>query len=387
MSGKVVVIGAGVMGLNAAIQLASDGVSVTVVDRAHPGGGSTGLSAGVYTTQYMDEWNVELRAWSLRKLDELERERGLRLRRIGLLRLSHDPATTEAYHRSIEIQTAHGIVGMRVIGPDEVAEVLPHFVTSDVDSALYSDRDGYLDGNELCALLAEQADELGVNVIGRTRVIGLKSGPAGRAKYTLVTDRGDDLDADIICNCAGAWAGIVGQILEAPVTVVNERHEAYIFEKPPEVDTIYPMMLDHAPGIDADEGLYFRAEGETQIVAGLHSNAILGHPVDDPDDFYSGVTQAAADDIVERFAAAFPALDRITYRGGWAGLYPHSPDQQAVAGPHPANPDILVGGGLGGVGLSLGPVLGRALADHVRYGEARCVTDGARLLPRTGVVA
>jgi sarcosine oxidase subunit beta len=383
---KVVVVGAGVMGLSTAVELARDGVAVTVVDRKHPGSGSTGLSAGVYTTQYMDDWNVELRTWSVNRLAELERDRGLRLRRIGLLRLSHDKETTAAYHRSIDIQAARGIEGMRVLDPDEVEEVLPHFVTTDVDSALYSDRDGYLDGNELCTVLAEQATDLGVEIVGRTRVVGLERASSGSAKYSVRTDR-DDLLADIVCNCAGAWSSIVGRALDAPVSVVNERHEAYIFEKPADVDTIYPMMLDFAPGIDEDEGLYFRAEGERQIVAGLHSNSILGHPVDDPDDVYPGVTQEAADDIIARFAAAFPTLERITYRGGWAGMYPHSPDQEAMAGPHPANPDILVGGGLGGVGLSLGPVLGRVLADYASFGEPRCVSDPARLALREAVVA
>lgn len=374
------------MGLSTAVEVAKDGAEVTVVDRKHPGAGSTGLSAGVYTTQYMDEWNVELRAWGVNRLEELERDRGLHLRRIGLLRPSHDEATTAAYHRSLEIQAARGITGMRVMEPDEVDEVLPHFVTTNIHSALYSERDGYLDGNELCTALAEWAVDLGVKIVGRTQVVGLERTSSGSAKYTVRTDR-DDLAADIVCNCAGAWAGVVGRALDAPVSVVNERHEAYLFEKPAGVDTIYPMMLDFAPGIDEDEGLYFRAEGERQIVAGLHSNSILGHPVDDPDDVYPGVTQEAADDIIVRFAEAFPTLDRITYRGGWAGMYPHSPDQEAVAGPHPANPDILVGGGLGGVGLSQGPFLGRVLADYVRFGEARCVSDPGRLALREAVVA
>ena len=114
----------------------------------------------------------------------------------------------------------------------------------------------------------------------------------------------------------------------------------------------------------------------------MHSNDILGEDqVSDPDNFYAGTTKELEDDIVKRVAAAFPSLPDITYAGGWAGLYPHSPDQHLVAGPHPNNPDILVGGGLGGAGLTVGNTLGRLLADWVHYGEPR-IADAANLAPR-----
>jgi sarcosine oxidase subunit beta len=383
---KVVVIGAGVLGLSTAIEIAGDGVAdVTVVDRAHPGAGSTGLSAGVFTSQYLTEDDVEIRAWSMRRLAHWHEELGLLLRRVGLLRLSRDAATTEVYRRSVELQQAHGLAGARVIGSDEVAVLLPRFQADGVEAALYSPHDGYLDGSELCTLLAAHGQSLGVRLVTRAAVTGLRRG-GGDARYVLTTEAGD-VAADMVCNCAGAWGAQVGAALEAPVSVVNERHEAYIFEKPPELETIYPMVLDNVPGQDKEEGLYFRAEGETQLVAGLHSNGILGHPVTDPDSCYAGVTPDAADAVITRFAAAFPSVDGMRYRGGWAGLYPHSPDQRPVAGPHPDNPDVLVGSGLGGVGLSLGPVLGRLLADWVAYGEPRCVDAGARLVPRPAVVA
>jgi sarcosine oxidase subunit beta len=380
MRRRVVIIGAGVLGMACAAELAEDDdLEVTVLDRRAPGSGSTGVSAGVYSSQYLGRQDVELRTWGIRRLEQLASDHGLLLRRIGFLRPSQSPELTEAFHASVGLQEEYGLPGARVIGPDEFAALVPDFNYRGLHSALYAAREGYLDGNELCSILSEIAAAGGVTVAGRAELQGMR--PSGAGGYVLHTTRGE-FGADVIVNCAGAWAPHVGRLLEAPVEVVSERHEVHIFNLPSSLSYKVPFLLDYVPGYTTEQGLYFRQEGERQLIAGLHSNDILGaEEVTDPDDFYPGTTQELADDIVSRVAQAFPSLPGITYAGGWAGLYPHSPDQQLVAGPHPENPDILVGGGLGGAGLTVGNTLGRLLADWVRYGEPR-IAQATNLVPR-----
>jgi sarcosine oxidase subunit beta len=357
----------------------TDDLDITVLDRRAPGSGSTGVSAGVYSSQYVDRQDVELRTWGIKRLEQLSADHGLLLRRIGFLRPSQSSELTEAFHTSVRLQEEYGMPGARVIGPDEFARLVPDFSYDHLDGALYAAREGYLDGNELCSILAEIAIGAGVAVVGRAEVQSMRR--SGRATYTLTTTRGE-VPADVIINCGGAWAPHIGRVLGAPVEVVSERHEVHIFNLPPSLGYKVPFLLDYVPGYTKGQGLYFRQEGEHQLIAGLHSNDILGEDqVRDPDDFYAGTTQVLADDIVRRVAQAFPTLPDITYAGGWAGLYPHSPDERLVAGPHPDNPDILVGGGLGGAGLTVGNTLGRLLADWVLYGEPR-IADAANLAPR-----
>ncbi len=377
---RVVVIGGGVLGMACAAELSeADDIDITVLDRRAPGSGSTGVSAGVYSSQYVGRQDVELRTWGIKRLERLSADHGLVLRQIGFLRPSQTRELTEALHISVRLQEECGLPGARVIGAEEFKRLVPDFAYDDFDAALYAEREGYLDGNELCSVLSEIATAAGVRVVGRAELQGVRQ--AGPAKYTLATTRGE-FPADLIVNCGGAWAPEIGRLLEAPVEVVNERHEVHIFNLPPGIGYTVPFLLDYVPGYTKGEGLYFRQEGEHQLIAGLHSNDILGEDlVTVPDDFYTGTTHELADDIVRRIAQAFPSLPEITYAGGWAGLYPHSPDGQLVAGPHPENPDILVGGGLGGAGLTVGNTLGRLLADWVRYGEPR-IADAANLAPR-----
>jgi sarcosine oxidase subunit beta len=377
---RVVVIGAGVLGLACAAELSdADDLEVTVLDRRAPGSGSTGVSAGVYSCQYLDRQDVEMRTWGVKRLERLSADHGLVLRRIGSLRPSHSSDLTEAFHTSVRLQEEFGLPGARVVDAEEFARLIPDLAYDAPDSAIYADREGYLDGNELCGLLAELATAAGVTIVGRAELQSMRRG--GQAKYTLTTTRGE-FPADVIVNCGGAWAPAIGRALEAPVEVVNERHEVHIFNLPPSLAYKVPFFLDYLPGYTKEQGLYFRQEGEHQMIAGLHSNDILGEDeVADPDDYYNGTSQELADNIVKRVAAAFPSLPEITYAGGWAGLYPHSPDQQLVAGPHPDNPDILVGGGLGGAGLTVGQTLGRLLSDWVRHGEPRTIA-ATNLVPR-----
>src|SRR5579862_143541 len=240
---RVVVIGAGVLGLACAAELsAAEDLDVTVLDRRAPGGGSTGVSAGVYSSQYVDRQDVELRTWGIKRLEQLAADHGLVLRRIGFLRPSQSSKLTEAFHASVGLQEEYGLPGARVIGPDEFARLVPDFRYENFDSALYAPREGYLDGNELCAILAEVATAGGVTVLGRAQLQGVARG--GRAKYTLATARGE-FAADVIINCGGAWAAGIGRMLEAPVEVVNERHENYIFNLPPRVTYKVPFVLDY----------------------------------------------------------------------------------------------------------------------------------------------
>ncbi len=384
MPKNVVIVGAGILGLACAKHLAEDpDIAVTVVDRGHPGGGSTGLSAGVYTRQYVTRPAIDLRVRGVAALMELEQRRGITVRRIGLLRPARDAATLERFRDAVTIQRELGVDDAELLDLDGVRRIVPGYDATGVVGALWCPSDGYLDGSEVCSALAAEVQASGARLLTRTTVRGLRRA-GGPSRYAVETD-GEPLPADVVVNAAGAWSSEVGARLEAPVRVHNERHEAYLFELQEPLPYTVPMLLDSLPE-GGGEGIYFRQEGEHQLVVGMHANDPIGAPVEDPDDVYGGVSAANVEEIVERLAAALPDVEAIGYRSGWAGLYPHSPDGELVAGPHPANPDVLVGGGLGGNGLSVAMPLGRTLAEWIRFGEPRTLPDASRFVPRPAVV-
>lgn len=375
----VVVVGAGVLGLACAARLSEDEtLSVTVIDRQHPASGSSGLSVGVFTMQYTDPFDVRLRLHSVGRLRELEAAGRLDVHHIGMARLARDDATLADYRASAELQRELGVTDTAVLDAEGVRRLLPDYDAEGVVGALWSPSEGYIDGARLAGTLAEEAQERGATLRVRTALEGLRRTPERPARYAVQTSAGA-LPADVVVNAAGPWAAQVGELLEAPVAVLNERHEAHLLELPAGFETTVPMMFDYVLG-QAEEGLYFRQEGAGQLIAGLHSNDLTHDAVADPDDYFRGVTETGTETIVRRLALALPELE-LRYRGGWAGLYPHHPAGRFVLGPHPDNPDMIVGAGLGGIGVSTSPILGEILADWVRFGEPRCFPAATALLP------
>jgi glycine/D-amino acid oxidase-like deaminating enzyme len=126
--------------------------------------------------------------------------------------------------------------------------------------------------------------------------------------------------------------------------------------------------MDYVPG-SPEPGLYFRHEGEAQLIVGLHTNDLVEGQVDDPDAFFRGVDDAYVEDLIPRLLRRLPTLDDIEYQGGWAGLYPNSPDGQFIVGPYPDRAGVFVACGLNGVGIYLSPVVGSIVAEWVINGE------------------
>jgi sarcosine oxidase subunit beta len=377
---RIVIIGGGVMGLSAAVEAAQiPGARVTLLEADYPGSGSTSRSAGVYTRQYLARRDIELRARSVEVLFRLEREGRITMRRTSFIRLGRSAEDTSKFEHAVELQRELGVEDPgRVIDADELGALVPDYDRTGVVSALYGPTDGYLDGAVLCSSLSEEAQQLGVRISVRSRLRSARRTSSGAWE---LADDDDSFEADIVINCAGAWTEEVGDILGAPVRMVNERHEAFTLELPPQVEYDMPMVMDYVPDGTPTEGLYFRAEGENQMIAGVHSSDILGVAQADPNDYFEGATEAGTTQIVSAIARAFPDVEDIRLRGGWAGLYPHSATGRPLAGPHPDEPSVIVGSGLGGVGLSLGPAMGKLLREWIEFGEPRTIAGAIDMLP------
>jgi sarcosine oxidase, subunit beta len=109
-------LGGGAVGLCSALYLVRRGVhDVTVVDRAHPAAGSSGLSVGVIETQYVEPLQIELRILAMRFFVELERDHGLEIIRTGYLRLAHTAEQADRYAVSVEIQHSLDVSSARIV--------------------------------------------------------------------------------------------------------------------------------------------------------------------------------------------------------------------------------------------------------------------------------
>lgn len=373
---RVCIVGGGAVGLACAAELAKLGCEVVLIEKDQLVSGSSGLSVGVYSRQYIEPLDIQLRVDAYERLCALERDHGLQIRRIGYVRLARNSDTMEMFERSVALQRELKVPDSGVVDTHELAQLVPSIETGDLAGGMYGSSDGYLDGHELCMTYAAIATARGADIRIRTELLGAEPIPGGGRR--LSTNRGT-IEADVVVNAAGAWADRVGDLLGTPIAIVPQRHQALIISTGRPLERFMPFVMDYIPG-SGEEGLYFRGERPNALVAGLHTNDLTAGESDDPDNPHRAADPDHIEQVSRKLTERLPGLE-LAFISGWSGIYPVSADGQIVVGPFPSDPSVIAALGLDGVGVQLSPVVGRLVAEHAVFGEVRAFAGSEALLP------
>jgi sarcosine oxidase subunit beta len=379
MRARVVVIGGGAIGASCFYHLVERGVrDVVLVEQASLASGSSGRSAAVVETQYVSPEKIALCAWSMRLFRRLEQEHGLPFVHHGYLRLGHTEDDLTRFQASVALQREHGIHDATVLDPDSIARIVTGLRVDDLTGALYGPSDGYIDPVRACELLAELGKAGGGRVLVGAKVTGIRV-RAGRVEAVECGDQ--TIACDTVVNAAGAWARRVGDLAGVALPVDGYRRQIVIFAPPEPLAAPVPMIVDYVPGVE-HEGLYFRDDTPGRIIAGLHWEGYGDwERPEDPDAYRQDADWDYGLRVGELLAARYGGAAAFTRQGGWAGLYPLTPDSRPIVGELPAVGGFYAAIGGGGVGVQTGPALGAIVADLVTKGESAIVPDvpGLRL--------
>jgi sarcosine oxidase subunit beta len=354
----VVVIGAGIQGTSLAFHLARRGVRVVVLERGVVAGGATGRSSGNVRMHYDLEAEARL-AWAsfpyFRDWSEHVGVGTCDFVRTGFVQLV-PPEQADLLRANVEMQRGLGIE-TEVVGPDDVARLLPGVRTDDVVVAAYEPGSGYADPTAattgfLAAARRDGARYLGGGAVRSIRVDG------GRV-VGVDTDAGR-IDAPVVVDAAGAWAAEVARSAGVEVPVRAWRHPTAFFGIP----------AGHAAGIpvviDGPLEAYFRPEGHDLMLVGLETGNAVGGEPDRP---LEPPGQATIEAMIDAVCARLPWMATGTLRATHGGQDGISEDQHAIIGP--AGPDgFYLDGGHSGTGFKTAPAVGAALAELILDGRA-----------------
>jgi sarcosine oxidase subunit beta len=356
---RVAVVGAGVSGLTTAYELLARGVrDVVVLDARHPGDGSSGLSVGMVETQYIDTPSIAARAHGRRFYDAIARDHGLTFVRGGYLRMGRDAQDLADYELSVQRQQDAGVTDAEVLSAAEIARRWPQLVVEDRAGGLFGPSDGYIDGYEFCTLMTGLVRRGGARVLASTAMVGADPRPTGG--WTIRTTR-EPVEADVVVNAAGPWAGVVGDLLGAPVPLLPQLHGALTVELAEPMAPLLPFVMDYLPG-SGRPGVYFRSERPDQLIAGLHVEEAVADAVS-PDAPLGRVSEAFIAELTEGLAERLVDTDGFGIGRSWSGLYPMTPDHRPIVGVHPERNDVVCALGGGGNGIQLAPAIGRVAAE------------------------
>jgi sarcosine oxidase subunit beta len=356
---RTVVVGGGVAGCSCLFHLAARGVSDCVLlEKRGLANGSTGHAPAFIETQYLRPDRVRMCAYGLELYERFEREDDLRFVHVGKLLLGGDQDLA-GFAQSVAFQESIGFTGARVLGRSELAQLAPQLVVEGYAGALWGPRDGYVDPGQLARVYVAAAERRGARALVSTEVQSITVCTGGG--FEIQTDRGR-FACETLVNATGAWSGTFTRDLGIEIPVQGYRGQVARFDLDPPMAEPLPLIVE-SPNSPGASLLYFREDGSGSILAGIHTDSVSSREVEDPDAYArladAGFQLSVSILVRERFSRTYA----LNPAGGWAGLYPLTPDGEPILGEVAALPGLFNAVGLGGNGIQLSGAVGRVIAD------------------------
>lgn len=355
----VAVIGGGIHGCAAALNLARRGLKVTVLERDRVGRHASGVNAGGVRTLLRHEAEIPLALASRKIWQAIEAEIGVDCgyHAAGQLAVAETDAAMDelvARHRRL---SRLGHTHERLIDAREVRVRVPG-IASCVRGGLLAEEDGAAIPYKATRAFADAAVAAGARVIEGARVTGLeRTGRGWRVGWPEGA-----LYAGAVVNAAGAWgdriAALAGEAIALswflPMMMVTARVPQSL--KPVIINTARPLSFKQLangclligggrPASGSRRDLRYRLD-----LAGLKASA-------------------------RTVADLFPGFADVPIVRGWAGFEGRFEDDIPAIGPGRLGPGLIHAFGFCGHGFQLAPIVGRLIADMIVDGRPRLALD------------
>ena len=402
MTGRVVIVGGGVIGLCAAFYCARRGWRVTVVERNGEqrdgcSFGNTGMivpshfvplaAPGMVALALRWMWNPaspfyvkpraswELIDWGLKFWRAANVEQAHRAGRLlrdlimasrdcyaelvsqaddfeftqrGLLALCKTQHALEEEAKAAELARELGLAA-EVLDPKQTAARDPG-IRMDVAGSVHFLQDSNLAPERLMRSLGQRLANAGVEFAWNTEVTGWHA--EGRSVRAAVTSGGAELEADEFLLCAGSWSQALAKRLDVRVPLQPAKGYSLTLPRPRNTPRMCALLTEARVAVSPMNGaLRF---GGTMELAGLNEDI---NPIR-----VRGIAEAA-----QRY---YPDLTPDDFAGirPWRGLRPCSPDGLPYLGRPQRYANLLVATGHAMLGITLGPITGK-LSAQILSGE------------------
>jgi glycine oxidase len=349
MSGRIIILGGGIIGLSSAFAAAGRGLAVTVIEAGRPGGQASGAAAGMLApyTENPDGpdpfFALCLRSLRLYPgwLDEIAESSGQRIgmQRSGSLFVAFSEADVLPLTARMAWQNRYG-AGAELVDSSGLRRLEP-LLSTDIRTALYMPEEGHVYAPALVGALEAACRRRGVGIIpdaGRTVRLGLRADG-----IEVETERAGTFAGDRLIVCTGAWTGLFERELGIPLPVHPIRGQI----------CAYAVPIGLVRHIVVSPQAYWTAKNNGTLVCGA-SEDVAG--------FDASVTERGIARLVRQGPKVFPMLEGLEPVHRWAGLRPGTLDGRPLIGRLPHAPNVVIAAGHYRNGILLAPVTGEAVA-------------------------
>ena len=404
MSKRVVIIGAGIIGLSTAYYCARRGFQVTVVERkaAQRDGTSYGNAGMVVPSHFIPlaapgmvalglkwMWNpaspfyikprfdAALLGWGwkfwraatpehVRRSAPLIRDLSLASRRCfeefaalpgvdfglvkkGLLMLCQTEHALQEEGKTAAQARALGIPA-EVLDTKQAAMLDPG-ATMNIAGAIYFPLDCHLSPAQFMAALQAQLEKLGTTFIWESEALGFKTDNARRIQAVEVSGN-REIEGDEFVLCGGSWSPQLAEKLALNIPLQAGKGYSLTLPRPRQLPQLCSILCEARVAV-TPMGKTLRVGG-TMEIAGLNED----------------INPVRVRGIIDSFCRYYPEFQPSDFAGvqPWRGLRPCSPDGMPYVGRTAKFTNLSLATGHAMMGLSLGPITGR-LAAKIISGE------------------
>ncbi|MDQ2679637.1 MAG: glycine oxidase ThiO [Candidatus Eremiobacteraeota bacterium] len=349
-AGDVVVIGAGLIGLSIAFELARSGATVRVMDSGEPGKAASWAGAGMLaplTEQIADSALQRLCEQSLviypEYVDSIREVSGVdpKLHLNGVLSAAFDNAQMGRLDVRAEQLSAEKYA-CRIYDRDETLSLEPALSKAVRGSLLVGD-EGQIDNRRLGRALQTACERQGVTLHANIKQLSVECD--ARRVLGVRTDVGF-VPADAVVNAAGAWSSQIGGVPPNCIPAVRPVKGQMLTIETPKSFVTHPCWFPGGYAVPRDDG-----------------RLLIGATVEDVG-FDTRVTSDGLRSLLNAALDAMPALGSFSVSETWAGVRPGTPDGRPFLGATPLVGYFLATGHYRN-GILLAPITARYLADAI----------------------
>ncbi len=266
----------------------------------------------------------------------------------GLLMLCQ---TDAGLREEQEVAVAANRIGIKaeVCAPERLRELDPA-VSMDAAGGVWFEQDAHLDSQKFLEALRVGIRKQGGEIrLGEVDELAVKESQIERARLR----GGEEICADQFVIAGGVWSPKLANQLGLNLPMQGGKGYSFTLTKPPKLPQLCSLLKEGRVAVTP--------MGDTLRVAGTME--ICG------DDL--SIDRVRLGGIIDSFCRFFPEFSADHFVGlePWSGLRPCSPDGLPYIGGVPGCDNAIVAAGHSMLGLSLGPVTGRLVADQLTGGD------------------
>ena len=350
---RVLVVGAGIIGLAVADELSRRGLQVDLLEKGEAAGQeASSAAAGILSphgevdrpSPLLDlaQAAFQLIPETIKRLESVS-GLDLRYRACGSLTLAITPDDERAHEAELAWQKKAGL-RMEQLNAAQVKEMEPA-VTGSIRSGIWWPQTAQVDNRQMVAAYRQVIQQQGATLHTQTAVSRFlleKDSVIG-----VETNRGR-FEADWVVNCAGSWANL-DAALPAPIPVIPVKGQMLQFQtKSPVVQRVIQSPR-----------AYLVQRSPEQLLVGTTLEEV---------GYDKTVTEAGRTAILQGVHEITSGLDSLPVQESWAGLRPGTPDGLPILGPTPWKRFLCATGHFRN-GILLAPLTGRLIADWIQTGS------------------